>query len=429
VRATLDAGENEAVLAYLAAHAAELEPSVINEARLIALFGLDRKAEALTLIEAWRASDGDTPQVLRLAARTYRENDELAKMDAALVSLRSLLPADPRTRVFAIIQTLLAGREDQGRAMIDDFIFRFGGTATNFAILATSLGEIGRLVELDTVLAAAAERGFRGSDFGLVRLKALIAAHRWPEASAQVASVRAGPLKGDAQSLALALNYYEAMLVALQDPARGAQSSFVDRVRPMQLSLQLYRQAIELLQKEGRVETARAIVTFAEGVFPGNLYFEKKRSELDAQLVALTQAARPEQATAKATLETPTAFFAALEDFETQNTPAAGLALIRDLRRMRPDWLAAHEEKLMRFELTFLAKGDDLVALQSTARSYLNGDITRANRVMLLASELHDEGQREKTRLLLDEVLRRTPGQERASRLRDTFFPPLEAAP
>lgn len=426
IRATLAAGENEAVLAYLDEHEAALDVALSRETRLLALFALGRLEEASVLVEAWRASAGDTPQVLRLAARTYRENKELEKMEAALDSLRRRAPADPRARVYAIIQTLLAGRETEGRAMIDDFIFRFGGHAQNLAMLAAPLGDIGRLEDLDTVIAAATDRGARGSELGMIRLRALIAAKRWQEARAQVSALRVMTRSAENSFI---LDYYEAMLVALQDPARGAQSSFTDKVRPLQLSLPLYRQAIELLRAEGRAETARNVVTFAEGVFPGNPYLEKSRHELDAELTASELAARPVQVVANATLADHAVFFAALAEADGQNNPAVGLALIRDLRRARPEWLAAHQEAVTRHELTLLAGGDDVVALQSVARIYLNGDLTRAENVTMLARDLHEKGRRENTRLLLDEVLRRNPGEPSATRLRDVFFPPAEPAP
>lgn len=429
LRATLGAGENEAVLAYLDAHADIIPLVIARETRLLALFALGRQTDALALIESWRAAEGDTPQVLRLAARTYRENQMLEKMDAALESLRRLAPADPRTRVYAIIQTLLAGREAEGRALVDDYIFRFGGAVNNFTLLAEPLGEIGRLHELDTVMAAAAERGFRAPEFGMTRLRVLIGARRWSDARAQVAALRVGPKTGDAATMNLTLDYYEAMLVALQDPARGAQSSFVDRIGPLQLSLPLYRQAIEVLRSEDRAETARQVATFAEGVFPGNAYLEKIRRELDAELAATALAAAPVEGPANTTNATPSAFFAALAVNQDENNPSAGLALIRDLRRERPQWLASEEQSISRAELSLHAAGDDLVALQSVARVYLNGDRARSRAVTALAVELYGQGSPGKARLLLDEVLRRTPGEEGAERARDQLFPPAPPGP
>jgi hypothetical protein len=100
--------------------------------------------------------------------------------------------------------------------------------------------------------------------------------------------------------------------------------------------------------------------------------------------------------------------------------------LIRELRRERPDWLAAAQASVTRAELAFTAAGDDLVALQGVARVYLNGDLIRARNVSTLARELHEQGRSEKAKLLLDEVLRRTPGEERATRIRAELFPPEE---
>jgi hypothetical protein len=429
VRATLGAGENQAVLSYLNAHATEIDDLVVNETRLLALFALGRPAEALALVERWRDTAGDTVPVLRLAVRTYRENDLPEKMDSALEALRRLAPADPRIRVYAITQTLLAGRLSEGRAQIDDYIFRFGGDPRNFAMLAAPLGEIGRLEELDLVLAAAAERGFRGADLGMIRMRALIDARRWREARAQIAVIRAGLKSDEAARLGLLLDYNDALLVALLDPARGAQSSLVDKVRPLQLSLAYYRQAIDLLRADDRAETARQVVTYAEGVFPNNAYLEKNRRELDAKLAAAALASIPSEPASNSTLAAPSAFFAALAETREAGDPAAGLALIRELRRERPDWLAEEEQAVIRAELAVMAAGDDLVALQSVARVYLNGDSARSRTVVSLATNLHQDGNPEKARLLLDEVLRRTPDEPQAVRVRDQLFPPTPEAP
>lgn len=425
VRAALSAGENEAALAYVDAHADELGLATANEARLLALFALKRTDEAVALVERWREAEGSNQQVLRLAARAYREAGRLSEMDGVLEELRRLAPADPRVRVYAIVQTLLAGREAEGRALIDDYIFRFGGQARNFTVLATPLAEIGRLPELDLVIAAARERGFRDAEFGQARLRLLVSARRWREVRAQIEAIRVEPVRAGAPaSASVLLDYYDAMAAALLDPARGAQSSFVDKVRPLQLSLAAYRQAIGFFRDAGHPETAREVVTFAEGVFPQSVFLETTRRELDAELSLAAAAAQPEQVVMDPTLADQALFFAALDEAGKQKTPATGLVLIRDLRRARPGWLEGEQEAVTRAELGLHSRGDDLVALQGVARVYLNGDQQRIDHVAALASDLFEGGRKEEARLLLDEILRRTPGESKTTRLRDRFFPP-----
>jgi hypothetical protein len=263
----------------------------------------------------------------------------------------------------------------------------------------------------------------------MIRMRALIDARRWREARAQIAVIRAGLKSDEAARLGLLLDYNDALLVALLDPARGAQSSLVDKVRPLQLSLAYYRQAIDLLRADDRAETARQVVTYAEGVFPNNAYLEKNRRELDAKLAAAALASIPSEPASNSTLAAPSAFFAALAETREAGDPAAGLALIRELRRERPDWLAEEEQAVIRAELAVMAAGDDLVALQSVARVYLNGDSARSRTVVSLATNLHQDGNPEKARLLLDEVLRRTPDEPQAVRVRDQLFPPTPEAP
>ncbi len=424
LNATFDAEQYEAVFTFLDTHESEFEPSIVREKRLLALLGQGRSEEAVAFVEQWRASAGETQTVMRLAVRTYRETKLLDKMDDALATLIAQTPTDPRVHAFSIIQNLLAGRDTDSLAAIDNYIFRFGGTPQNLTSIAVALGQIGRVEELDLVITALEERGVRDARIGAVRLIALIDEHRFQEALEQVRALRTMTTPGDSSAIDANLDYNEALLIALLDPARGAQSSFVDKIRPLQLTLPFYRNAIALLRLRGRVDTARQIVTFAEGVFPGNASLAGLRAELDAEIAAAAPADDPADNTINETLATSPAFFAALSAYREAGNTAAGLALIRDVRRESPVWLAAEQQAVSRAEIGLLARGDDLVALQGAARVYLNGDLARSQIITALATDLHQDGLPEKSLLLLNEVLRRTPNYERARLTRDAFFPP-----
>ncbi len=424
VRALLAAERLEDVLVYLEQQKATLSDGVYSELRLLVLLQLGRPKEALEFAEAWRGRVGDTAQVLRLLARTYRETGRADAMRGVLEELRRQSPADPRVRVYAIIQTLLMDRNEEANAQIEDYIFRFGGDVKNFVMLAEPLGEIKRRAQLDRLLSAASERGFKDQKLQAARLQILFAEKDWPAALAQLDALQPGvSAPGDGRTAMLEL--FRVLVNAAADPAEGSQSSLIDFVRGLQLSMTAYRQCIETLRAAGRQATAREIVTFAEGVFPENRYLVATRDALDASLKdsrALAEAAKQVTVT-PAILSNEKAFFRVLESTAKEQGNQAALTLLGDLRRSRPAWLLEAQERVTRTELSYLARGDDLVALSSAARSYINTDQVRLRYAHELAGELHAAAKLEAARMILDEILREVPKEPTATALKAKWFP------
>lgn len=427
-RATLAAGQHEELIAYVARHRARLGVDTSAELDVLALIETGRLADAERAAAEWYAAADDKSRALRLLARVRREAGKREELAASLEELRRMAPADPRLTAFAIVQTLLVGDTRGADRLLDDYVFRFGGTPANFALLAQPLAEIGRLAELDRLIAAASERGMNGGALGMARLQALFANARWVEARAQAEELRASAGGKNSQSDSV-LQHYALLAGAAADPSEAAQSSFTDGLRGLQLSLRAYRQAIEILQKAGRIESARQVIVYAEGVFPDNAYLVRARKELDVAVAAKREAdaqARPVVASQPA-FGTAEEFFAAVEAAERAGEIQRALTLVRATRRARPAWLDAQREPVDRAELRLAASADDVVALQSTARAYLTAnDEVRVGHVVALATRLHEASRKSDARILLDEILRVAPAHAATLRLRDAWFPPAK---
>lgn len=428
IRALLAEQRSDDALAFAEAQAGEIDDAVLSEPRLLALLQAGRLPEAVAFVETWRGRAGTTPQVLRLQARTYREAGRIDDMTAVLDEILRQDPTDARSRVFSIIQNLLAGRDEAGRAQIEDFIFRFGGTRENYALLAEPLAEIKRRSELEHVISAADDRGIRDPRLAASRLQVLITERDWAEANRQLEAVRA-LLPADAVARATLIDLLHVLIAAASDPAEGRQSTLVDYIATRQLPMSIYRQCVEVLRSAGRTETALQVVRLAEGVFPANRFLLATRRTLESEIAAAKAAAEANRVvkTASAAFDSPATFYPALAEAEKTQGIAAALALARELRVLRPNWLADQDANLAYQELQLHAKGDDIVALQGAVRRYLNNDQGRIRNTLAVATTLFEAGRKDEARLVLEEVLRRVPDQATARSLKTKWFPPKPA--
>lgn len=431
VRALLGAKRAVEALEYAEGQAEMIDEATLFELRIVTLLQSDRSAEAVSSAEDRLLRLPNDPLALRLLARAYREAGRPDDMARTLAAIRALAPADPRAQIYSVVQHLLAGREQAGRDLLDDFIFRFGGTEENYMLAAQPLAEIGRGVELEMLLAAAAERGIRDPRLYAARLDVLISERRWAEALRQISDLRTA-LTADAVSRVGLLDLFQYLVAAASDPADGAQSNLTDHVRGRQLPMNAYRRCIEVLRSAGRLETALRIANFAEPVFPGNRYLRETRDSLTAEIAtraAAVAAARPVVAPVEG-FASAAAFRTKLDETVAADGPSAGLALFRGLRQARPAWLAAEEGALARRELELHAAGDDLTELQGAVRRYLTPERERVAVVTGLATGLFEQGKGSAARLLLNEILRRVPDDPTVLELRSRWFPPqAEAAP
>lgn len=424
VRALLAEKRSDDALSFAEQEAGAVDDDTLSELRLLALLQAGRFPEAVAFAEGWIARSSRSPQALRLLARAYREAERPDDMVKILAELRAGAPADPRVYVFSLIQHLLAGLEREGRAILEDYIFRFGGIEANFVLAAEPLAEINRPEELEILLAAAAERGMRDPRLAATRLQVLISGRRWAEATRQIADLRT-LLPDGVSARANLLDLFQYLVAAAADPADGAQSSLTDYIRARQLPMGVYRQCVETLRKNGRIDTARQILTFAQGVYPTSRYIAETAAALDAEIAerrAAEEAARPVVA-AVAAFATPEAFFAEVDRLGAEEGRAAALVLFREMRKARPEWAPSQEEPLGRRELELHAEGDDIAAIQGAVRTYLSADRVRIQHVVALATRFHEAGRDTEARMLLNEILRKVPGDPAASGLLARWFP------
>jgi tetratricopeptide (TPR) repeat protein len=107
-----------------------------------ALLALRRHQEAVALIESLSPPDPEIAGRIRMVAaletsrpaaavaacvEVYRRTGRIEEMEQALVRLRRLNPANPGFASLAVVQNLLAGRDDAACAAMEDLVYRFGG--------------------------------------------------------------------------------------------------------------------------------------------------------------------------------------------------------------------------------------------------------------------------------------------------------------
>jgi tetratricopeptide (TPR) repeat protein len=433
VRALLAEQRSDDALAYAEAQSASVESATINELRTLALIQSGRLDAAATFVEGWILRSPTEAQAMRLQARVYREAGRIEDMNRVLDQLRDQNPSDSRVRAYGIVQNLLAGETRRGRELIDDYIFRFGGTPANLILLAEPLAEAKRPEELEIVLAAAAERGVRDVRLGTAQLQVAMNERSWTEAGRLIEELRE-QLKNDTTGRAALLEFFGALVAAASDPAEGAQTTLTNYMAVRQLPMSMYRQCIVILRLAGRPNTAREVVRLAQGVFPNNRFLITTRDELDGELAATraaAEAARPQKQLA-ADFADAAKFYDALDRVVASEGGERGLMLLRDLRKAAPSWVAGEGEPLARRELDLHARGNDPVELQSSARRYVNDDKVRLASAIAVATRLHEAGRPSDARIVVDEILRRVPGHPAATALKARWFPPVpapEAAP
>ncbi len=430
LRALIVEKRTEDALAFTAKEAGAVADATLSELKTLALLQAGRAAEAVDSAEEWAGrSDGDG-QALRLLARSYREAGRVEDMKKTLARLRADAPADPRALVFSMIQHFIAGLDSEGRRLLDDYVFRFGGTEANFILAAEPLAEIKRGAELEILLSAAAERGFNDPRLLMARLQVLISGRRWAEATNQIYGIRAALPAGSTARAAM-LDFFQVLVGAASDSSDGAQTGLVTFVRERQLTMAAYRQCVEILRAAGRIDTARQIVTFAQGAYPQNKYLADTVVSLDKEIAdrrAAEDAARPVVAPVAA-FASAEAFFKELDAIDAQKGPKTALVFFAEMRKNRPEWLALNSEAVERRELELRSRVNDIPGLQSAVRSYLTAERERIQTVATIATRLHEEKRDVEARMLLNEILRKIPGETTATNLMAKWFPAPKPEP
>lgn len=414
---------------------AQEEPpgDLAREHQVLALLGLKRVDEALALIDAWQALPGaDRRTVLRLQIRVLREARRIPEMEKAIGALRATNPADPSTAVYGVVQRAMAGEGTAAEAALKDYIFRFGGSAQNLALMAEPLAEIGQAELLKVVTAAAAERGFPPQRFQVLTLQLLLERGEWAAANTLFAAIP--PATGREAALGqIWHDWMDHLLEVVTSPAEPAQVALLEFFRQRPWPLPMFKRSVAILERAGRLEAARDLITIAGRGYPAARWVQEEGPRVAAQIAS--------REAATAVVVTPAAGprLPAEAVFIEQLNGALGAAkweeatrLIREARAARPapTWVSAREPSFLLAQVRIARGSGDRGAMLRSARLFLNGDQSRSQQMLDAAQEFFRGGDKDSAVAITKEVLARTPNFPPAVRLLAAWEPkpPPEAA-
>ncbi len=413
-----------------------------KEFKVLALLKEGRTQEAVAFLQNWREIAGLDPQVLRLQVRAFRETGRLDEMDKAIDQLRALDPADPHPYIYGITQRYLAGRRKDADQSIEQFLLRFGGSPEAVATLVSPLAEISALPQIERLIDHAREQGFALEPYRLARIKVLLDASDWAGALEDLNTLK-DSLKTPDLATTLWIELMGRLIKAAINPSEGVQSHLIDFVSKRQLSFKTDREFVDILRRAGRPATARLLVVYAQNVYPENRTLKGWRDEIDAELAKTEVAAQTQKiklfsvrAPAPAVVPQPVivheelsadVFFKRLVEFDQKKDFGAGLRQILDLRLAKPSWFRGREDDIQYEEIRFNGRIGDMLAFRMVVNEYFNGSRDRAAHGIVLARDLYANNCKEAARLLLKEVLRKTPDYPPAKRLLSAWEPPVSA--
>ncbi len=384
------------------------------EHRVFALLALERATEALASIEEWRQHPGaDLRTLARLRARVFRELERPEEMDSALAEWRAASPAEPGALAYAVVQRAMAKRADAAAAALEDYLFRFGGSQANLLLVAEPLAEIMDLPLLQTCAAAAAERGYPIERFDLLVAQVQIGRGEWNEAAT---ILRRGARESGhvPATVGVMREWLQQLAEALNSPSDTAQLALLQLLRSRAWPLRIFRQSIDALLLAGRLETARDAAGAARRVFPENAWVIGKEAEIRGRLEALPP--KPAGASEPTAVVLEANFFSRLDESVRQRNWEEVDAAVRDLRATRPapEWIELRESDLRLVQVRSQQGRAEVGGMVTAVRLYLRGNETNAERLVDLAREFADGGDRAAAITVTMEVLRRFPTLQRA---------------
>lgn len=382
------------------------------EQQVLALLELKRADEALAVLNDAAAVAADEPAlVARLKVRIWREAGRRAEMDAALAELRALGPADPAPLVYAVVQRLLAGQTAAAEASLEDFIFRFGGSAQHLVLLAEPLAELNAESLLVRIIAAARERGQPLARLQSLLLQVQAMRGDWGAAARTLAGIAVPPREPLAATLWR--EWMERLIEAGRTPSDAAHLALVDFLRTRPWPVAVFRQTVTALKSGGQEAAVRDVIGLAARIFPASAWVRDEAARLaearaEAQLDPAL--ARRRAVLDPAALE-ESALWAQVERMQAQRDWGQLDEWIRAAMSARPTpgWLTRRDPDLRLVQIGVALGLQDKPALITAARVYLNGDEHRAQHVLVLAEQAAAEGATDLARTLLREINRRTP--------------------
>jgi len=388
---------------------AEAPSEMASEHRVLALIELGRTTEASEYLEAWSQRPGaDFSAVRRLQVRVAREANQPVAMDRALEEMRTLAPSDPAQAVYGVVQRAMAGRDAAAKAALEDFLFRYGGTAANVQMAADPLAEVGQRELFERCLAAAKEQGFRLQPLRAQQVQLYVRRGDWAEAAAGLELMKAAPGETLPFIEQFWWDWMSRLVAAATNKLESAQISLVDYLRERTVPMKLCRFSIEALRRAGRVEVAREVIAITERSYPTSRWVQTQKTEVEKELQA-QRSAKAVNAADKVAEEG--VFFEQLDGFLRERKWTAAETLIHDLRGSVPPvaWLERRDGDLRWAEVRINHGHGDLPRLLAAARVYLNGNTARSQRIIELARERYSSGDKNGAQGLVQIVLQRSP--------------------
>ncbi len=393
-----------------------------NEHRVLALLELRRGKDAMAFLDEWGIQPGaDRQQIIRLKARASRESGEYEKLERLLAELRSLTPGDPRTAVYAIVQSAMAGRDESARVAMDDFFFRYGGVPANVTMLAEPLAEIGQRALLERCATVAAEQGRPMQPFRVLLVQAMVQRGEWEDAAAELAKLY--PTAGRVPALAekVWLEWMQALIDAASTPRESAQTALMSLLRDRPWLHKVFRTTISALRRAGRRETTRDVIAVAIGAFPASAWLRTQQQEVTRELAesAKKQSGGLEGGPAMPRENNEKEFFKQLDDLLQERAWDRAQALVRAQRNLRPtaDWFEARDAEVRLADVRIGQGQGDVPAMLAAARIYLAGNTERARRMTDVAQEFFKGGDRSGALALIELVVRSAPDFAPAQKL------------
>lgn len=422
VRALMAAGRSAEALEWVAGAYAEDDP-FRREVTVLHLLASARPQAALALAAEWAERSPVSAEALRMWIRAGREAGDAAAMDEGLRRLRALAPASPDALLYGLTQNQLAGRTAKAAANLDELIFRHGASPGLYQTLAAVLSEVKFPGGLERVERELRERGLSTAPVSWIRLQQAARGRDWPAALAVIERLRQSTRDRFSEAQLAYLETMTRLANACLDAGGGTQAALVAIISDRPGTLRLYVMVLGALLDAGRVETARQILTLADGPFPGARGLEAARERIARELAAAVPAPAPAEPSAAPVVATFAGFRSAFEHRVAAGDPAGALALLSAARRAQPAWLAAETARLEALELPLRARGDDPLVLQLLARNALGRDAGATAALLALARAVRQEGFAANATLLVKEIVRRDPGATEALKLLAAWEP------
>lgn len=377
------------------------QTNVDAERRVRALLALRRYDDARAAVDAWQAAPwAERVRVLRARVQVTQEAGQRGEMEAALVELAALTPADPAVLAHRVVDRARAGLRPEAEAAWEDYLFRFGGKAQHLLSVAEPAARAGVVWLADRAIAAAAERGYPLARFQGLRMHACLVAGDWDGALLALRAVQAG------RNADPSITWFEQLIAAARNGADASQTELLEKLRARPWPARYFQSAADVLIRAGRLETARAVLEQGQSAFPHSESLRRLNLEL-----AQRDAAAPAKPEASPEHWDEAEVFRRLGEFAKARNWSAVEAAIDALRRANPppEFLVRRDADLWLHMLPVFRSRGDWGALAQSVRQAVGRQTSRIAPVLAVARQFREEGDAVAARRVIEELNRQFP--------------------